>query len=731
MHQPLSGPLVGLLPDPSAAAMLRDLDHAMAGRAHPRVLLIVGGGAPVVSSSTLGSAYPEAHIEVLDVDDDAWRGTTSGLGRFRVVVDATRRADLRVSLFEQTFPTLGGGGTYLVADHRSASTDATPAVERVLWPRLTALLDARSGLAEQPTAALEGVRPEHLRRVVLDRAHLLVERDQPGDETPPPATGAGLAAVAALVEHTDVPRVVVVGGARADKIAERLAERLPEAHVVALRGRKIRAGRTHAALAAYGPLDLLLDLTGDGDSSRRLFSAGFLHLRAGGHLVVVDPPVASAGKPAEPDRAFWPYLVRLIGRRGPSDGASRGPAADERNRAAAVVRIEIGRRHLMLTNGTPALAVLRDEHANDVARRRTDGSVRLVEHRPALRFESRATLGDHSAPRSSREPESYQVPALSMREYRDVVCRPGQVAVLGNLVLPETFRHGRYPRLKNRGLVPLTRWFTYEATPPEQRLEGSYYHLDGELRHHFGHFTSENVARLWGWPAAKAADPDLRLLMSSGLPDNARSSWELEFLEAAGVARQDVVSFSQPVHVERLVGVTPMFSMPSYVHPDITETWTRIGDALEQRAAASDAARVFITRAPGTHRWCHQTPEVEELFRQRGFTIVRPELLGLPDQIALMRGADVVAGFAGSGMFTSMFATQPQRVIVIRSVGYTPSNEYLIASVRGQTLDLVECVPDVPATPGRFLRAAFESDFSFDLGAQGEQVARILDDLED
>ena len=111
--------------------------------------------------------------------------------------------------------------------------------------------------------------------------------------------------------------------------------------------------------------------------------------------------------------------------------------------------------------------------------------------------------------------------------------------------------------------------------------------------------------------------------------------------------------------------------------------------------------RLFCSRRPGK-RTCHNAAEVEALFAAHGFTVVFPEDHPLPEQARMVREADVVAGFAGSGMFQIAFAGGPKHVILVGSESYTASNEYLISSVVGHRLDLVLCRPDV-AEDGRAL----------------------------
>ncbi len=611
----MTGRLAGRLPDADTgtAALLGDLDRALSARRQPRLLMAVHDGTSVVPPEVVRSAYPEAEVQVVDLAARRWRRTASRGGRLDVVLDGSLVPEARVDLFDRTFPRLTHRGVYVAAGPGWRGEEHGPRTHHELWSRLVELLNARSASAEPPARA--SVAPSDLGRVVLDQGHLLVERMDRRRTRMPPAAGSGLGAILQLVGDVEAPVIGVFGGRRAARVAERLGQRLPPARIHRLKGR-MRPPKLHATLAAYGRFDLLIDATKGGGRSKTLFRTGFLHLRAGGHLVILDHPVAGSGRSAVPDDEFWPYLVRLTKLRGQVAPHVRGLRAVAISWATAVRRVEIGPRHLVLTNGTSALAILRDERANAVARLRADPSLRLLEHQKPMRFVSRAVLGESVVRDPVRQPERFAVPALSVREYLDALCVPGQIALQGNLVLPETYRHGRYPRLINRRLTPLTRWFAQEEPVDATRLDGSYYYLDGELRHHFGHVTSEQLSRLWAWPAAKAAHPDLRLLVSRGPFRTGPTEWELEFFEAFGISRADVVSFGSPVVVERLIGVTPMFSMPSYVHPDIADTWDRIGDALERRATVPPSGRrVFMTRRPGSNRWCHETPEVEQLFR--------------------------------------------------------------------------------------------------------------------
>ncbi len=694
-----------------AVRMRRDLREVVSGSGSGGVLVAVDG-APVLDLARLRHDHPQAEVGVLDVGS----GLAPPVESFSVVIDATRRPDLRPELFDATFPRIPPGGAFFVVDHRPPDSKVSgPAAEDALWPRVVSTGPARS----------------HMGRVVLDEHHLWVERSRVGRRSLT-IRGQSLPGVVRSLVDGDNPTIAVVGSSRAAKRADQLRRDIPGAQVVHV-GAATSTPRRHARLATHGPFDLMVDATFDDSASAELLRWGFLHLRRGGSLLVLD--ASPLDGTSNDSSAFWHALSGIVSRRGDQPVYERSPELDWSQLATAIARVDVGSRHVVLTNRVRALAMLRDRQLWHVAQSRNDPAIRVHEREAPLRFTSRATLGEGTKRHPKREPETYRVPGLYLREYRDVFCYSKQLVVKGDLVLPESFRHPSYPWLSNRRLKPLGRLFAGGVRPPTQRLEGTYFHLVGELRHHFGHAMTEQLSRLWAWPAAKALNPDLRALVSIGPRRATLPEWQLALYEAAGVPRTDIVIFREPVIVERLIGATPMFSMPSFVHPGIAEVWDRAGAALGSRAEIdAPPERIFVSRAPALNRWCHETPELERIMTQHGYEVILPERLPLPDQVMLFRRAKAVAGFAGSGMFNLMFAADPKPVLLIRSSGYAATNEYMISSVRGHHLEVIECPPDRASggNPRAWLTdkqnqsPAIRSPFHFDLDADGERLEQIL-----
>jgi capsular polysaccharide biosynthesis protein len=206
-------------------------------------------------------------------------------------------------------------------------------------------------------------------------------------------------------------------------------------------------------------------------------------------------------------------------------------------------------------------------------------------------------------------------------------------------------------------------------------------------------------------------------------------TFEGEILRAVGLADEDIILFDAPVRVETLLTSTPMFSAPDYVHPELEEIWQAVGDALVSSAPErAYPRRIFCSRG-GQRRACSNASEVESLFAAHGFAVVFPEDFEFAEQARMFREAEVVAGFAGSGLLGLMFSGHPKRLIMLSPASYTARNEYMICSVLGHEMDVVWSEPDVGHPPGGWSAAAVRSGFTFDFEREGTFLKGLLTSL--
>ena len=81
--------------------------------------------------------------------------------------------------------------------------------------------------------------------------------------------------------------------------------------------------------------------------------------------------------------------------------------------------------------------------------------------------------------------------------------------------------------------------------------------------------------------------------------------------------------------------------------------------------------KVFLAR-DGAHRLMTSREDIEALAEQKGYFVVRPELLPIPEQIALFRQARAICGEYGSALHGSLFADAGLVVCGLKSTGPHP-----------------------------------------------------------
>lgn len=471
----------------------------------------------------------------------------------------------------------------------------------------------------------------------------------------------------------DSHRVAVLCRPKHRELVDRLEADLPGAELRRLDVR-LPQRELHVRLAAWGPVDAVVDLAAQGAEARR--EALQLHV----------PPAGL-------------YLTRATGPDGSAVQVHRQPV--------------------------DAVPIVRDAEVPLVLELDPTRG-RVLESRPGAGWPSRARVRTSGPVPLNPLPTAYDAPPLVLREWSDVVALPRQAVLSRSVLLPESFSTADGHRQVNPTLDKLGPRFAHRPVlPPDlETLAGPFFHLENVMPGHFGHALTEQVSRLWGWPAARAAHPGLKALLFA--PDGRLPAWQTDLLAAGGVPPEAVHVATRPVRVGTLVAGTPMFSRPAYVHPGLRPTYDEIGATLEAQASPRAwPARVFFTRRP-VKRSCRNAGEVEARFAAAGYEIVYPEDHPLADQMAMVRAAEAVGGFGGSGMFQVGFAGGPKHVVVVTSETYPCHNEYLMSALLGHRLDLVVCRADVPRGDGPFRREAFHSDFVFDPAREGTFLDDVL-----
>lgn len=549
-------------------------------------------------------------------------------------------------------------------------------------------------------------------------------------------------------------RVALVVGPQADAWQELIEQAWPDVDLTVVHATD-DASAAHVRLTVQGPFDVVVQAADtSGLVQARLFQRVFMHLREGGSyltpkLVPLRPEdfdaaaIADAGEPLQREDGpreppyvgdLWEMVSVAQTARTRDFEDHRGVGLgfrDVRGLGRLLLETHLFSKMLFIKTGDKAYPKISEAEAGA-----------LLAARPEIGREAHSvpatTLVAPVAPVHNLYEDPYfstqtVAPTMTLREYVSPVCSRGQVVASHGVILPDTFRFPFSPRMTNvyvEESAPRFGDVRRDISNPV-RLPGAWFHLDSEWPGQFGHMMTERLSRTWAWERVRQEHPDLKVLLSPhDRPPFEFHQFELDLFEAMGISTDDVHVFEQPCQPDLLYSATPMFSLSEYVHPGIAGVWRRVGDSLEERADPGPRPeRIFVTRPTNLKRACHNTREVEQLFERHGFTVVRPEQHSLATQVAMLRAAEAVGGFVGSGLFTTALCPTPTKVFTVGPSSYTARNEQLIAAVHGHEVVAAWSKPDISHPVDSWNTEAFFSSFTFDMEDEGVFMAEHLERL--
>lgn len=214
----------------------------------------------------------------------------------------------------------------------------------------------------------------------------------------------------------------------------------------------------------------------------------------------------------------------------------------------------------------------------------------------------------------------------------------------------------RHPRLDGKETkvgVPAT------FRPASAEHTGAAIYL-GPLLEHFGHFLLESLARLW---FAKA-HPELPVVWSCRVgpgathrPEGHLSRWQRDVLELLRL-ENPAMFVDAPARFERLIVPELGYRFRSAFHPEHVA-------ALETVPHRPQPGRkLWLSRAKLKRLQNLSMEEVERRLAALGWTILYPETLPFPQQIAEFAAAERVAGEQGSAFHSLIFLGNPEKLRV-------------------------------------------------------------------
>ncbi|MCX7302421.1 MAG: glycosyltransferase family 61 protein [Rhodobacterales bacterium] len=212
---------------------------------------------------------------------------------------------------------------------------------------------------------------------------------------------------------------------------------------------------------------------------------------------------------------------------------------------------------------------------------------------------------------------------------------------------------------------------------------------------HFGHVLTDMVGRLWpldskdlalvfrGMKAVGVSVPE-----RSGSEPHDLTDWSTGLLDAIGLSPRQVRVVRRPTVFSELYVPSRVAPFLSISGPRYDRMMVRAGDHLAFGLADGLDRRLFLSRSRLSTGFRSAGADAEQrldsIFERRGFRIFHPQEHPIREQISAVRGADMIAGLAGSQLHLAVFSRRPVRMLRIAPSYFPgPVDSKILAEKRG------------------------------------------------
>lgn len=213
---------------------------------------------------------------------------------------------------------------------------------------------------------------------------------------------------------------------------------------------------------------------------------------------------------------------------------------------------------------------------------------------------------------------------------------------------------------------------------------GKYIYL-GEWLSIWGHCITDNLKKLWAIKRVREDNPEEEYKLCAAKITNAGFSNNFKKLIALlGINFDEILFVEQPTKFEYLI--VPDDSMivigdSRYYYQGFADIVNAIRDASPVDESVPDKIYFSRTKIKNNHR-DYGEKEVEETFRQLGYTILYPEQLDFNTQLKLLRNCKYFACTEGSIAHNVIFCGDGVNIVIIRKVCGLISYQFTLNEIR-------------------------------------------------
>ena len=206
----------------------------------------------------------------------------------------------------------------------------------------------------------------------------------------------------------------------------------------------------------------------------------------------------------------------------------------------------------------------------------------------------------------------------------------------------------------------------------------------------FGHFLMDMFPKAWLSTRLLTSRPLNVIVHETDIIDLVR-----EVLRRIGVNPYAVsVTDAVPVLCESAIVIDGLTAHGTYQSPICAQALTELGASIPP----APYAKIFVSRHAGFRMLLNQEA-AETALRDRGFAIVDPAQMTLPEQISLFKGASTVVGPLGAALTNIAFCPRGSRIVALTAQSFPDTFFWFLSQHLGHDYREVRCL-DISGTPG-------------------------------
>ena len=201
----------------------------------------------------------------------------------------------------------------------------------------------------------------------------------------------------------------------------------------------------------------------------------------------------------------------------------------------------------------------------------------------------------------------------------------------------------------------------------------------GALICHFGHVITESTSRLWYF----IENPDdQRRVIFLKVNTWKVSKWIFELFELMGLSKGRVVILDKPTQFSKVI----VPEQSSRIKFNYTSKFLLpFRKAVASVPPIDGPKKILLTRSKELHSQMYLANQnyFDEFYRAHGYTLVAPEKLSIPEQIAMITGADEITTYLGTLAHWSLFCREGMKWTFLTRVDELTSRQVLINDATG------------------------------------------------